>query len=188
MHDLWFGNPSLSQRPETCPGHAVTLAPSPGGSEPIPLDLGLEALQTPHIPWHTVIIVMPLDHPLEPGALLRDRVMTPTHQGRFDGLQLLTHPFCDRSSLDREPLISVALAPDRPKPQERKSLWLSLSSLLPALSRKATERHQPGLDGGQGEAKGAEPFGSLLHKVRRLLLVLQPQHAIIGKARDDDIA
>jgi hypothetical protein len=159
MHDLWFGNPSLGQRPETCPGHAVTLAPSPGGSEPIPLDLGLEALQTPHIPWHTVIIVMPLDHPLEPGSLLGDRGMTPTYQGRFNGLQLLPHPFFDRSSLNREPLIPVVLATDMHKPQELKSLWLSLSSLLTALSRKATELNQPGLDGMQGEAKGAEPFG-----------------------------
>jgi hypothetical protein len=97
MHDLWFGNPSLGQRPETCPGHAVTLAPSPYSSEPMPLDLGLEALQIPHIPWHTVIIVMPLDHPLEPGSLLGDRGMTPTHQGRFDGLQVLTHPLFDLS-------------------------------------------------------------------------------------------
>jgi hypothetical protein len=63
----------------------------------MPLDLGLEALQIPHIPWHTVIIVMPLDHPLEPGSLLGDRGMTPTHQGRFDGLQVLTHPLFDLS-------------------------------------------------------------------------------------------
>jgi len=85
--------------------------------------------------------------------------MTPTHQGRFNGLQLLTHPFFDSSSLNREPLIPVALAADMHKPQELKSLWLPLSSLLPTLSRKATELNQPGLDRVQGEAKGAEPFG-----------------------------
>src|SRR5262249_30123261 len=100
MHDLWFGNPSLSQRPETCPGHAVTLAPAPYGAEPIPLALSLEALQTPHIPWHAVIIVMSLDHPPEPNSLLRDRGMTLPHQGCFHGLQLLTHPCFDSSSLN----------------------------------------------------------------------------------------
>jgi hypothetical protein len=110
MHDLGLGNPSLGQRPETCPRHAVALAPSPDGSEPIPLDLSLEALQTPYIPWHTVIIVMPLDHPPEPGSLVGDRGMTPTHQGRFHGLLLLTHPFFDSSPLDSEALIPVALA------------------------------------------------------------------------------
>jgi hypothetical protein len=40
----------------------------------------------------------------------------------------------------------------------------------------------------QGEAKSAEPCGQLVLKVRRLLLILKPQHDIIGKARDDDIA
>jgi hypothetical protein len=41
----------------------VSLAPSPGGAEPVPLDLDLEALQTLHIAWHAVIVVMPLGHP-----------------------------------------------------------------------------------------------------------------------------
>ena len=72
--------------------------------------------------------------------------MTPTQQGGFNGLKLLTHPFFDGASFDGEPLIPVALATDMHKPQEFKSLWLSLSSLLPARSRKATEFHQPGLD------------------------------------------
>lgn len=131
---------------------------------------------------------MPLDHPPKPRSEVGNRVMTPTHQGGFNGLQLLTHPFFDGSSFDGEPLIPVALATDMHEPQELKSLWLTLSSLPPALSRKATELNQPGLDRVQGEAKGAEPFGSFLPKVRRLLLVLKPQHDIIGKARDDDIA
>jgi len=114
--------------------------------------------------------------------------MTTTHQGGFNGLKLLTHPFFDSSSFDSEPLIPVALATNMHKPQELKGLWLPLSSLLPTLGRKASELHQPSLDWVQGEAKGAEPFGQLVHKLRRLLLVLKPQHDIIGKARDDDIA
>jgi hypothetical protein len=57
-----------------------------------------------------------------------------------------------------------------------------------ALGRKATELNQARLDWVQGEAKGAEPLGQLVSKVRRLLLVLKPQHDIIGKASDDDIA
>jgi hypothetical protein len=114
--------------------------------------------------------------------------MTPTHQGGFNGLKLLMHPFVDSSSLDREPLIPVELATNMHKPQELKGLWLTLSSLLPALGRKSTELNQPSLDWVQGEAKGAEPFSQLVHKMRRLLLILKPQHDIIGEARDDDIA
>jgi len=114
--------------------------------------------------------------------------MTPTHQGGFHGLKLLTHPCFDGSSFDREPLIPVALATDMHKPQERKGLWFSLSSLPPALGRKASELDQPSLDRVQGEAKGAEPFDQRVSKMRRLLLVLKPQHDIISKARDDDIA
>jgi hypothetical protein len=114
--------------------------------------------------------------------------MTPPHQGGFYRLKLLTHPFFDGSSFDDEPLIPQALATDMPKPQELKSLWLSLSSLLTAFRRKATELNQSGLDRMQGEAKGAESFSQLVHKLRRLLLVLKPQHDSIGKARDDDIA
>src|SRR5262249_8218634 len=57
VHDTWLRNPSLGQRPETRPRHAVALAPSPYGTEPVPLDLDLEALQTLHIAWHAVIIV-----------------------------------------------------------------------------------------------------------------------------------
>jgi len=119
---------------------------------------------------------------------MEDRSMTPPHQGSFDGLKLLTHPFFDSSSFDREPLIPAALATNMHKPQELKGLWLTLSSLLPALGRKAPEFHQPSLDWVQGEAKGAEPFRQLVHKMRRLLLVLKPRHDIIGKARNDDIA
>ena len=122
MHDLWFGNPALGQRPETRPRHAVALAPSPERSEPVPLDLGLEALQTLPISWHAVVIVMPLDHPPEPRSDLGDRVMTPTHQGGLHRLKLLAHPFFDGSPLDGEPLIPVALATDVHKPQELKGL------------------------------------------------------------------
>src|SRR5919205_997571 len=131
---------------------------------------------------------MPLDYPSKPRSEVGNRVMTPTHQGGFNGLKLLTHPFFDSSSFDSEPLIPVALATNMHKPQELKGLWLTLSSLLPALGRKATELHQPSLAWVQGEAKGAEPFSQLVQKMRRLLLVLKPQHDIIGKARDDDIA
>ena len=93
MHDPWLGNPALGQRSETRPCEPMALAPSPEGSQPQPLDLGLEALQTLPIPWDTVVIVMPLYDPLEPRSLLRHWVMTPTPQGRFDRLKLLTHPF-----------------------------------------------------------------------------------------------
>ena len=93
MHDTWLGNPPLSQRPETCPRHAVALAPSPEGAEPIPLDLDLKACQTLPIPWYTIIIIMSLDHPPKPCPEMGNRSMTPPHQGGFDGLKLLTHPF-----------------------------------------------------------------------------------------------
>ena len=63
--------------------------------------------------------------------------MTPPHQGGFDGLKLLTHPFFDRSPFDDEPLIPVALATNMHKPQELKGLWLPLSSLLPVLQERA---------------------------------------------------
>ena len=78
MHDTWLGNPSLRQRPEARPRHAVALAPSPYGAKPIPLDLDLEALQTLHISWHAVIIVMPLNHLPKPRSEVGHRVMTPT--------------------------------------------------------------------------------------------------------------
>ena len=188
MHDTWLGNPSLGQRPETRPRHAVALAPSPEGAEPVPLDLDLEAFQTLPIPWYTIIIIMSLDHPPKPCSEMRNRSMTSSHQGGFDGLKLLTHPFFDRSSFDDEPLIPVALATNMHKPQELKGLWLPLSSLLPVLGRKPTKLDQSGLGRVQGEAKSAEPCGQLVLKVRRLLLILKPQHDIIGKARDDDIA
>ena len=188
MHDTWLGNPPLSQRPETRPRHAVALAPSLEGAEPIPLDLDLKAFQTLHIPWYTIIIIMSLDHPPKPCSEMGNRSMTPPHQGGFDGLKLLTHPFFDRSSFDDEPLIPVALATNMHKPQELKGLWLPLSLLLPVLGRKPTKLDQSGLGRVQGEAKSAEPCGQLVFKVRRLLLILKPQHDIIGKARDDDIA
>ena len=114
--------------------------------------------------------------------------MTPPHQGGFDGLKLLAHPFFDRSSFDDEPLIPVALATNMHKPQELKGLWLPLSSLLPVFRRKTTKLNQSGLGRVQGEATSAEPCGQRVLKVRRLLLILKPQHDIIGKARDDDIA
>ena len=109
---------------------------------------------------------MPLYHPLEPRSELGDRGMTPAPQGGFNRLKLLTHPFFDSASFDGAPLIPEALATDMHKPQERKSLWLSLSSLLTALGRKASELNQPRLGWVQGETKGAEPLGQLVHKVR----------------------
>ena len=123
------------------------MAPSPYSTEPVPLDLDLEALQTLHIAWHAVIIVMPLDHLPKPRSEVGHRVMTPTHQGAFNDLKLLAHPFFARPSFDGEPLIPVALATDMHEPQEFKSLWLPLSSLPPVLSRKTTELDQPSLDG-----------------------------------------
>src|ERR671926_509652 len=131
---------------------------------------------------------MPLDYPSKPRSEVGNRVMTPTHQGGFNGLKLLTHPFFDSSSFDSEPLIPVALATNMHKPQELKGLWLPLSLLRPVLGRKPTKLNQSGLGRVQGEAKSAEPCGQLVFKVRRLLLILKPQHDIIGKARDDDIA
>jgi hypothetical protein len=51
-----------------------------------------------------------------------------------------------------------------------------------------TKLDQSGLGRVQGEAKSAESCGQLVLQVRRLLLILKPQHDIIGTARDDDIA
>ena|ERR671914_2797319 len=137
----------------------MALAPSPEGSQPQPLDLGPEALQTVPIPWDTVVIVMPLYDLLEPRSLLGNRGMTPTPQGRFDRLKLLTHPFDQGSAFDREPVISATVATDMHKPQKRKRLWLAHSSLLPALGRKAAELKQACFERVQGEAKGAESLG-----------------------------
>jgi hypothetical protein len=114
--------------------------------------------------------------------------MTPPPQGGFDGLQLLTHPFFDRSSFDDAPRIPVALATNMHTPQALTGLWRPLSSLLPVRDRQPTTRDQSGLGRGQGEAKSAEPCGQLVFAVRRLVLRVQPQHEIIGKARDEDIA
>src|SRR5262245_60076490 len=57
MHNTWLGNPSLRQRSEARPRHAVALAPSPEGATPIPFDLYLYVLQSLNIAWHAVIIV-----------------------------------------------------------------------------------------------------------------------------------
>ena len=157
----------------------MTLAPSPQGAKPVPLDLGLEALHAPHVSGDAVVVVMPLNHPLEPGSLLGDRVMTSALQAGFDRLKLSAHPFGYSPSLNRELLILEASATDMRQPQEFKRLWLA---------RKTTELNQTCFDRVKGEAEGAEALVQLLHISPRLLLELESQYHIISIAGDDDIA
>jgi hypothetical protein len=133
----------------------MTLALSPQGAKPVPLDLGLEALHAPHVSGDAVVVVMPLNHSLEPASLLGDRVMTPALQAGFDRLKLSAHLFGHSSPFNRELLILEASATDMRQPQEFKRL---------RLTRKATELNQTCFNRVEGEAEGAKALAQLLDK------------------------
>lgn len=102
-------------------------------------------------------------------------------------LQLRSHPLCDGDAPEPEAPVP-GLSTDVGKAQEVKGLWLLEAPLSSVLRRKATELYEAGLIGMQFQVELRESFTKVAEELPCITKVLEPDHEVIGKPRDDHVA
>src|SRR5438128_3297002 len=105
----------------------------------------------------------------------------------FHRLELRLPPLSHRQPQHREPALTRLRAAMR-EAEEVKGLRLALATRTCATRRQAAEAQQSRLVGMQLETEWRKPLAQRGHEALGLVPMLEPDHEVIGKAHDDDIA
>ncbi len=137
---------ALQQNFKSLPRHTVALASSPKRSQPIPLYMLEEIIQTWPIAGHRIIVQVPLQDSFQPLSCFLYRLMQTPAQFLFDRLNLPLDTFLYGFTTYLKPAFPC-LGAIVSKTQKVKCFWFLLASRATFFSRIATKTDESGFVG-----------------------------------------
>ncbi len=186
MADTYRRDPAVDQSPHALPIGPIALAPASQGSVPLSCHLIAKPLQRLTVRRHCVVRKVSADHAAQPLALLGDGPMPTSLELGFHLAQLPLHPLRLGPPHDQK-LSRLGLPTEMQEAQEVEVLRLSLASGTSAGSCKASKLNDPSLVGMKLQRELLQPFAKLSQEPLGVPTMLEANHKVISKARDDDI-
>jgi hypothetical protein len=144
MPDMGLGQPVLGECVHARPCHPVALTASAQRLTPITHDGLAEYPEQPAMARHGIVSIVPQQHALQPGALLRERPVQAPPPRVCDGLPFLAAPLRTRLAPDRKLPVPRCTAYGR-QTEHVEGRRLVLRPPLTPFSRKAPQCAQPRL-------------------------------------------
>src|SRR5438094_282157 len=155
--------------------------------EPLTGDLSPESFQHRQVHRDCMVLVIAVEHALQPSADLRHQVVPPATEFLLDALQFLPPPVAVGNAPDFESPQTV-LRTDMLEAQKGERLRFPFPTFVPVLPGEAPKPDQPGLFFVQFQPVLAQLFPQIFDEPLRFIPVLEPNDSIIRVADDDDVA
>src|SRR5215475_4311163 len=187
MQDMGYGQPALRQGVHARPCHPVPLTAAAERLTPVAHDRLAKHFEQTAIAGHSIVPIVPQEHALQPGALLRDRPVHAPPQRIFDGLQLLTEPLHHRFAPDRKLPLPRGTAYMR-KPEKVEGRRFALSPPPTSVRREAPKLDEPRLLRMQLQIELPHTFPQFSPEPFGVVPVFEAHDEIVAVPHDDHIS